>query len=140
MNIVFYPRFERGYKRLDPQIPRIAHERIALFEQDPFDRRLRTHELHGTQTVDDAPGRHQQLGLLVEIIVECCSCGPALTMGGRICASMVAAGPRPALGEVIAASCLRRDRGHGVSILVATTGPVGRCRAPRPYEDGAGWS
>jgi mRNA-degrading endonuclease YafQ of YafQ-DinJ toxin-antitoxin module len=48
MNIVFYPRFERGYKRLDPQIRRIAHERIALFEQDPFDRRLRTHELHGT--------------------------------------------------------------------------------------------
>ena len=48
MNIVFYPRFERGYKRLDPQIRRIAHERIALFEQDPFDRRLRTHELNGT--------------------------------------------------------------------------------------------
>jgi hypothetical protein len=86
MNIVFYPRFERGYKRLDPQIPRIAHERIALFEQDPFDRRLRTHELHGTQTVDDAPGRHQQLGLLVEIIVESCSCGLGSMMGG-ICAS-----------------------------------------------------
>jgi hypothetical protein len=31
MNIVFYPRFERGYKRLGPQIRRIAHQRIALF-------------------------------------------------------------------------------------------------------------
>jgi len=47
------------------------------------------------QAVDDAPGRQQQLGLLVEmlveIIVESCSCGLGSMMGG-ICASVVAAG------------------------------------------------
>jgi hypothetical protein len=39
---------------------------------------------------------------------------------------VVAAGAQPALGEVIAASWLRRARGHDVSILMAMTGPVGR--------------
>jgi hypothetical protein len=43
------------------------------------------------EAVDDAPGRQQQLGLLVEIIVESCSCGLGSMMGG-ICASVVAAG------------------------------------------------
>ena len=46
MNVVFYPRFERSYNRLDPQVRRTADGRIALFERDPFDSRLRTHELH----------------------------------------------------------------------------------------------
>ena len=43
------------------------------------------------EAVDDAPGRQQQLGLLVEIIVESCRCGLGSMMGG-ICASVVAAG------------------------------------------------
>ena len=47
MNIVFYPRFERSYKRLDSQIRKIAGERIAVFERNPLDKRLRTHRLHG---------------------------------------------------------------------------------------------
>ena len=47
MNVVFYPRFERSYNRLDPQVRRIADGRIALFERDPLNSRLRTHELHG---------------------------------------------------------------------------------------------
>jgi hypothetical protein len=47
-------------------------------------------------------------------------------MGRRTCASMVAAGPQPALGEVISASSQDSDRGHDVSILMATIGPVGR--------------
>jgi len=44
------------------------------------------------EAVDDAPGGQQALGLLVEIIVESCSCGLGSMMGRRICASVVAAG------------------------------------------------
>ena len=43
------------------------------------------------EAVDHAPGGPQQLGLVVEIIVESCSCGLGSMMGG-ICASVVAAG------------------------------------------------
>ena len=56
---------------------------------------------------------------LVEIVVESCSCGLASMMGRRICASVVAAGPQPALGEVTASS-QDSDRGHDVSILMAS--------------------
>jgi hypothetical protein len=73
----------------------------------------------------DEPGRQQQLGLLVEIIVESCSCGLGSMMGRRICASVVAAGAYPALAEVTASS-QDSDRGHDVSILMAVIGPVGR--------------
>src|ERR1700752_2359836 len=73
----------------------------------------------------DEPGRKQQLGWLVEIIVESCSCGLASMMGRRICASVVAAGAYPALAEVTASS-QDSDRGHDVSILMAVIGPVGR--------------
>jgi hypothetical protein len=64
--------------------------------------------------------------LLVEIIVESRSCGLVSMMGRRICASGVAAGPQPALGEVVAASSRHSDRGHDVSILMAMIGPLGR--------------
>ena len=73
----------------------------------------------------DEPGRQQQLGLVVEIIVESCSCGLGSMMGRRICASVVAAGAYPALAEVTASS-QDSDRGHDVSILMAVIGPVGR--------------
>jgi hypothetical protein len=76
----------------------------------------------GCEAAADARGG-QQKSLVVEIIVESCSCGPASTMGGRICASVVAAGPRPALGEVVAASSRHSNRGHDVSILMAMIGP-----------------
>jgi hypothetical protein len=63
--------------------------------------------------------------LVVDIIVESCGCGLALMMGRRICASVVAAGPQPALGEVVTVSSQGSDRGHDLSILMAVTGPVG---------------
>jgi len=77
------------------------------------------------EAVDHAPGGPQQLGLVVEIIVESCSCGLGSMMGG-ICASVVAAGPQPALGEVVSGSSQDSDGGHDVSILMAVIGPVGR--------------
>jgi hypothetical protein len=76
--------------------------------------------------VAHARGKQQQRGLLVEAVVECCSSGLASMAGGRICASVVAAGPQPALSQVVSASSPRSDRGHDVSILMAMIGPVGR--------------
>jgi hypothetical protein len=78
------------------------------------------------EAVGHAPGGPQQLGLLVEIIVESCSCGLGSMMGRRICASVVAAGAQPALGEVVSGSSQDSDGGHDVSILMAVIGPVGR--------------
>jgi len=47
MTIYVYPRYRRSYKNLDPQLQRLADERIAFFRRDPFDPRLDTHRLHG---------------------------------------------------------------------------------------------
>jgi len=77
------------------------------------------------EAIGHALGEPQQLGLLVEIIVESCSCGLG-SMMGSICASVVAAGAQPALGEVVTASSQESDHGHDVSILMASIGPVGR--------------
>ena len=77
------------------------------------------------EAVDQAPGIQQLLGFLVEIIVECRSCGLVSMMGRGICASVVAAGPQPALGEVVTASSRHSDRGHDVSILMTVIGQLG---------------
>src|SRR6266702_3254251 len=77
-------------------------------------------------TVDHALGRQQQVGLLVETVVECGGCGLASMAGRRLGASVVAAGPPPAPGEIVTASSQHSDRGHDVSILMAMIGPVGR--------------
>ena len=47
MKIVFYPLFQRSYKRLDRRLQLLADERIAIFGANPFDPRLHTHQLHG---------------------------------------------------------------------------------------------
>lgn len=47
MTIYLYPRYRRSYKRLDPQLQRLADERIKVFRQNAFDPRLDTHRLHG---------------------------------------------------------------------------------------------
>ena len=47
MTIYLFGRYRRSYKRLDPQLQRLATERIVLFERNPFDPRLDTHSLHG---------------------------------------------------------------------------------------------
>jgi hypothetical protein len=63
---------------------------------------------------------------MVEIVVESSNCGRTSLTGRRTFASMVAAGPQPAPSEVVSASSQESDRGHDVSILMATIGPVGR--------------
>jgi mRNA-degrading endonuclease RelE of RelBE toxin-antitoxin system len=47
MKIVFYPLFQRSYKRLDRQTQLLADEKIAIFGRDFFDSRIHTHQLHG---------------------------------------------------------------------------------------------
>jgi len=78
------------------------------------------------KVVDHALVAEQPLGLMVEIIVESSNCGRTSPMGGRTCASMVAAGPQPAPSEVVIASSQDSNRRHDVSILMALIGPVGR--------------
>jgi hypothetical protein len=78
------------------------------------------------EAVDRALVGQRRLGLMVEIVAESGSCGRTSLMGRRTWASMVAAGPQPAPSEVVSASSPDSDRGHDVSILMATIGPVGR--------------
>jgi mRNA-degrading endonuclease YafQ of YafQ-DinJ toxin-antitoxin module len=47
MTIVFYPLFQRSYKRLDRQIQLLADAKIAVFKRNKFDPKLHTHQLHG---------------------------------------------------------------------------------------------
>lgn len=47
MNIEYTSRFERSYKKLPLYIQMLAEEREALFKNNPFDPRLRTHHLTG---------------------------------------------------------------------------------------------
>jgi mRNA-degrading endonuclease YafQ of YafQ-DinJ toxin-antitoxin module len=47
MTIYVYTQYRRSYKTLDPQLQKVADQRIALFRQSPFDSRLDTHRLHG---------------------------------------------------------------------------------------------
>jgi hypothetical protein len=69
---------------------------------------------------------------MVEAVVESCSSGLGSVMGRHICASVVAAGPQPALGEAVTQSSRWSDLGHDVSILMVMIGPVGRCRGVEP--------
>jgi len=47
MTIYAYARYHRSYKNLDPQLQRLADQRIAIFIHNLFDPRLDTHRLHG---------------------------------------------------------------------------------------------
>jgi len=47
MEIRYRKRFEREYRKLPLSIQQIAEKRVALFQKNPFDSRLRTHKLHG---------------------------------------------------------------------------------------------
>ena len=47
MTIYYHPRFSRSFRRLDPKTKVQAEARIAIFRDNPFDSRLKTHHLHG---------------------------------------------------------------------------------------------
>lgn len=47
MEINYFPKFSRQYKKLAPEIRREAEVKSEIFSQNPFDPRLKTHKLHG---------------------------------------------------------------------------------------------
>lgn len=47
MEIRVSPRFERDYKKLSRDIKEKAKAREQIFQTNPFDARLDTHQLHG---------------------------------------------------------------------------------------------
>lgn len=49
MHIRYSPKFARQYKKLPRNVQERAERREAIFRADPFDPRLKTHKLHGTQ-------------------------------------------------------------------------------------------
>jgi mRNA-degrading endonuclease YafQ of YafQ-DinJ toxin-antitoxin module len=49
MEIRYSPKFRRQYKKLLTELKTRAEKREAIFRKDPFDPRLKTHKLHGSQ-------------------------------------------------------------------------------------------
>lgn len=45
--IIYYTRFEKSYHLLPIKIKDLAEKKEEIFCQNPFDIRLKTHELHG---------------------------------------------------------------------------------------------
>ncbi len=49
MEIRYSPKFVHQYKKLPEEIKRRVKKREVIFSKDPFDPRLKTHKLHGSQ-------------------------------------------------------------------------------------------
>lgn len=47
MVIEYSNRFAKQYKKLPPDLQESAEEKIQLFQENPFDPRLKTHKLSG---------------------------------------------------------------------------------------------
>ncbi len=47
MNIIYSSKFAREYKKLPRNVKQIAEEQEALFRENPFDSKLKTHRLQG---------------------------------------------------------------------------------------------
>lgn len=47
MKIYFHPHFRDAYRKLTKELKKKAEQKEMVFRQNPFDRRLDTHKLHG---------------------------------------------------------------------------------------------
>ncbi len=47
MEILYWPKFAKYFKKLPVEIQKIAIEKEKLFRKNPFDSILKTHKLHG---------------------------------------------------------------------------------------------
>ena len=47
MEILYWPKFAKYFKKLPIEIQKIAVEKEKVFRKDPFDPVLKTHKLHG---------------------------------------------------------------------------------------------
>ncbi len=50
MDIVYSTHFAKTYKRLPRSVKISAEKKEKLFRENPFDKRLKTHKLHGKLT------------------------------------------------------------------------------------------
>ena len=48
MRIRYSPKFSRQYKKLPQEVRENAERRERIFRKNPFDPRLKTHKLHGS--------------------------------------------------------------------------------------------
>ena len=47
MEILYWPKFAKYFKKLPIEIQKIAVEKEKIFKKDPFNPILKTHKLHG---------------------------------------------------------------------------------------------
>lgn len=47
MKIVYTSKFEREYRKLSANVKELTEDKEKIFKKDPFDKRLKTHKLHG---------------------------------------------------------------------------------------------
>jgi mRNA-degrading endonuclease YafQ of YafQ-DinJ toxin-antitoxin module len=47
MKILYLKKFIKQYKKLSPEIKKLAEEKEKIFRKNPFDSKLKTHKLHG---------------------------------------------------------------------------------------------
>ena len=47
MEIYYYHKFRKNYKKLPEQVKLAAERKEQIFKKDPFDKRLKSHRLHG---------------------------------------------------------------------------------------------
>ena len=50
MNIHYHYKFLKEYQKLPNNIKELAKLREKIFKEDPFDKRLKTHKLHGNMS------------------------------------------------------------------------------------------
>jgi len=47
MKIYYHPQFRDAYQKLSLNAKKITETKERIFKENPFDRRLKTHKLHG---------------------------------------------------------------------------------------------
>lgn len=47
MKILYLPKFAREYKKLPKEIQELSEKKEEIFRENPFDKKLKTHKLHG---------------------------------------------------------------------------------------------
>lgn len=47
MEIFYSAKFEKEYRKLSPQVKKIAENKEQIFRKNPFDLKLKTHKLKG---------------------------------------------------------------------------------------------
>jgi mRNA-degrading endonuclease YafQ of YafQ-DinJ toxin-antitoxin module len=72
MTIYYHPRFSRSFRRLDPRTRVQAEARIAIFRDEPFDIRLKTHHLHGKLKKQLSFSVNSRIRILFEFFDEEC--------------------------------------------------------------------